>query len=85
MTAEFIQSCAYGSPLLEYFAERDGLWQKGGREIKKAIADNEFVAWFPFNMKNLNSHWFTVQRMKYEGELYAIVTNSGIDYIFKIY
>lgn len=85
MEAIFIQSCSSGSELLDYYATREYEWKSAGKQIKKAIADTEFVAHFPFTMKNLNNkNYFTVQRMKYKEELYAIVTNSAINYIFKI-
>lgn len=85
MEAEFIQDCSSSSELLEYFATKDGALKNAGKEIKKAIAALEFKAWFPFTIKNLNSYYFKTQRMTYKGELYAIVTNSAIDYIFKIH
>jgi hypothetical protein len=86
MTAEFIQDCSINTPLLNYYAERDWEWQSAGKDIKKAIAELNFVTWFPFSLKNLNNKtYFTVQRMRYENKLYAIVTNSAINYLFRIY
>lgn len=85
MTAEFIQDCSNGSPLLEYYAEREYSWQNAGREIKKAIAETGFQGWFPFTLKNLNNRtYFHVQRFRYNGQLYAAVTNSAINYLFRI-
>lgn len=86
MTAEFIQDCSNGSALLEHYATREYYWQNGGRQIKKAIAELEFHGWFPFTFKNLNNKaYFNVQRFRYNGELYAAVTNSAINYLFKIH
>ncbi|MBP8982256.1 MAG: hypothetical protein KBG19_04395 [Bacteroidales bacterium] len=86
MTAEFIQSCGSDSDLLRHYAKRDGLWMKAGRKIKKAIADTGFYGYFPFTIKNLNHKpYFEVERFRYKGELYASVTNSAINYIFKIH
>lgn len=84
MEAIFIQDCSKKSPLLDYYAEREYEWRAAGRKIKKAIADTDFVGYFPFTLSNLNSRYFTVQRLMYEKELYAVVTNSAVDYIFKI-
>ena len=85
LNAEFVQDCSNGSPLLDYYASREEDWQRAGKAIKRAIADLNFHSWFPFTYKNLNnSTYFNVQRMRYQGELYAIVTNSAINYIFKI-
>lgn len=86
MTAEYIQDCSHSTPLLEHFAEREYEWQKAGKEIKKAIAELEFEVWFPFTLKNLNNkNYFDVQRFKYNNDLYAAVTNSAINYLFKIH
>lgn len=84
MTAEFIQDCSNRTALLDFYADREYDWQRAGKTIKKAIAETEFVAWFPFTLSNLNSCYFTVQRFRYNSELYACVTNSAINYIFKI-
>lgn len=85
MIAEYIQDCSSGSPLLDYYAEREYHWQNAGKEIKKAIEANGTCGYFPFSYKNLcNKVYFKVQRMRYQGELYAVVTNSCINYIFKI-
>ena len=85
MQAIFIQDCSSSSPLLRFYAEREGCWKSAGKEIKKAIAESGFESWFPFTVKNLNHRPdFTVERMAYENELYAIVTNSAINYIFLI-
>lgn len=85
MTAEYIQDCSNGSPILDYYADREYEWMKAGKEIKKAIAAYQFEAWFPFTFEFLNNvNYTTVQRMRYRNELYAIVTNSAINYIFKI-
>lgn len=86
MNAEYIQDCSSGSELLEHYASREYDWQNAGHRIKRAIADLEMSAWFPFNMKNLNNRtYFQVQRFRYNGELYAAVTNSAINYFFKIH
>lgn len=86
MTAEYIQDCSSSSPLLDHYAKREYSWQNAGRKIKKAIADADIhPGWFPFTFKNLNNKtYFHVQRFKYNGELYAAVTNSAINYLFKI-
>lgn len=86
MEAEFIQSCLSESDLLRHYANREYDWQKAGDKIKRAIAKAGFIGYYPFTFKNLkNKNCFTVQRMRYENELYAVVTNSAINYIFKIY
>ena len=86
MIAVYIQDCSSPSPLLDYYATREYEWKSAGAEIKDAITKLNFVAWFPFNKANLNTkRYFTVQRMRYEDELYAVVTNSAINYIFKIH
>lgn len=85
MTAEYIQDCSTNTPLLEHYASRENEWQNAGKKIKKAIAELDIGGWFPFTMKNLNNKtYFSVQRFKYNGELYAAVTNSAINYLFKI-
>lgn len=85
MTAEYIQDCSLDSPLLRHYAKREYEWQNAGPKIKRAIADLEMGGWFPFTMKNLNNKRdFTVQRFRYNRELYAAVTNSAINYLFKI-
>lgn len=85
MTLDWLD-CSHGTPLLDHYASREYEWQKAGRQIKRAIADLEMGGWFPFTMKNLNNrNYFEVQRFRYNGELYAAVTNSAINYLFRIY
>lgn len=86
MTAQYIQDCSTNSPLLEHYAKREYNWMNAGKEVKRAIAETGVGGWFPFTMKNLNNKtYFTVQRFRYNGQLYAAVTNSAINYLFAIH
>lgn len=85
MQAIFIQTCASSSPLLTHYEDNNGHLRSAGRDIKKAIAESEYEDWFPFTVKNLNfKPYFIVERMVYEKQLYAVVTNSAINYFFLI-
>lgn len=87
VTAQFIQDCSSDSSLLRAYAkrsQRNPELKRAGIKIKKAIAENGNQGYYEFSVKNLNSHFFTVERFTHDKELYAVVTNSAINYIFKI-
>lgn len=88
MTAEYIQDCSSDSKLLRAFAKRESRLpdlKDAGKTIKKAIAETGVQGYFEFSIKNLNNTvYFRVQRFTYQKQLYAVVTNSAINYIFKI-
>ena len=84
MRLEYIQDCSESSPLLDKYAEKEPDWQKAGKPFIKALAKLDFYAHFRFNYKFLTSYYCTVQRFKFEKELYIVVTNSAINYFFKV-
>ena len=89
MTAEFIQDCGSDTPLLRAYAKRESKapdLMNAGLMIKLAIEQTGVSGYFPFTVKNLsNRTYFRVQRWTYQKQLYAVVTNSAINYIFKIH
>lgn len=86
--AEFVQDCSNGSPLLDYYADKveDSTPEIKGRRNPyiRAVSELNFVAWFPFTVATMTSHYFKVQKFRYEGSMYVCVTNSAINYLFKI-
>ena len=82
MKAEFIQTCITDSKLVSHYETKG--WMKAGRAIKKAIINLNFAGYEFFTKKVLNSYYVKVERMKFEGKLYAIVTHSATNYFFEI-
>lgn len=84
MEAIYIQSCSNDSELLRHYAKRAGCWQKAGRKIRRALHNLQMEFWFKLNLENMKRGWFEVERFRYDNQLYACATNSGINYLFLI-
>ena len=79
MEVEFIQTCIGNrTPLLMHYEDTN--CRRAGKEIKKAIINAGHFSKFDL----FDDYAVKVERMKYKNELYAIVTYSAINHIFKI-